>query len=66
MEHFSRGCKVKDYALSFITITALLKHYESAVNKHNYEEAASIAVDIQLLSRDLQQWAEQCTEIKNS
>ena len=57
---------MKDYALSFITIKALLNHYESAVNKHNYQEAASIAVDIQLLSRDLQQWAEQCTEIKSS
>jgi hypothetical protein len=57
---------VNDYALSFITINALLKHYEAAVNKHNYQEAASIAVDIQLLSRDLQQWAEQCTEIKSS
>lgn len=66
MEHFSRGRKVKDYALSFITIKALLNHYESAVNKHNYEEAADIAVDIQILSCDLQQWAEQCTEIKSS
>ena len=56
---------MNDYALSFITINALLKHYEAAVNKHNYQEAANIAVDIQLLSRDLQQWAEQCTEIKN-
>jgi hypothetical protein len=49
---------MNDYSLSFITISALLKHYEAAVNKHNYQEAASIAVDIQLLSRDLQQWAE--------
>ncbi len=57
---------MKDYALSFITIKALLNHYESAVNKHNYEEAADIAVDIQILSCDLQQWAEQCTEIKSS
>jgi hypothetical protein len=57
---------MNDYALSFITITALLKHYEAAVNKHHYQEAANIAVDIQLLSRDLQQWAEQCIEIKSS
>jgi hypothetical protein len=56
---------VNDYALSFITIKALLQHYESAVNKHHYQEAANIAVDIQLLSRDLQQWAEQCIEIKS-
>lgn len=49
---------MKDYALSFITIKALLQHYEAAVNKHHYQEAANIAVDIQLLSRDLQQWAE--------
>jgi len=57
---------VKDYALSFITIKALLNHYESAVRNKNYQEAANIAVDIQLLSVDLQQWAEQCTEIKSS
>lgn len=49
---------MNDYALSFISIKSLLQHYESAVNKHNYQEAADIAVDIQLLSRDLQQWAE--------
>lgn len=49
---------MNDYALSFISIKSLLTHYESAVNKHNYQEAADIAVDIQLLSRDLQQWAE--------
>lgn len=49
---------MKDYALSFITIKALLQHYEAAVNKHNYQEAADIAVDMQRLCRDLQQWAE--------
>jgi hypothetical protein len=57
---------VKDYALPLITITALLKHYEAAINEHNYNEAANIAVDIQILGRDLQQWAEECTETKNS
>lgn len=57
---------MKDYALPLITITALLKHYEAAINEHNYNEAANIAVDIQILSRDLQQWAEQCTETKSS
>ena len=57
---------MNDYALSFISIKSLLTHYEAAVNKHNYQEAADIAVDIQLLSRDLQQWAEQCIETKNS
>lgn len=57
---------MKDYALSFITIKALLAHYESAVRNKNYQEAADIAVDIQLLSVDLQQWAEQCIETKNS
>ncbi len=49
---------MNDYSLPLITITALLKHYQAAVLKNNFEEAADIAVDIQLLSRDLQQWAE--------
>lgn len=53
---------MKDYALSFITIKALLTHYESAVRNKNYQEAADIAVDIQILSRDLQQWAEDANE----
>jgi hypothetical protein len=57
---------VNDYSLPLITITALLKHYQAAVLKNNLQEAANIAVDIQLLSRDLQQWAEECTETKNS
>jgi hypothetical protein len=57
---------MNDYSLPLITITALLKLYQAEVLKNNFEEAADIAVDIQLLSRDLQQWAEQCTETKNS
>ena len=57
---------MNDYSLPLITITALLKHYQAAVLKNNLQEAANIAVDIQLLSRDLQQWAEECTETKNS
>lgn len=55
-----------DYALAFITIKALLPHYETAIRNKNYQEAANIAVDIQLLSVELQQWAENCTETKNS
>lgn len=58
MEHFSRSSKVNDYSLSYIGIQAMLKHYQAAVLKNNFKEAANIAVDIQLLSRDLQQWAE--------
>lgn len=47
-----------DYSPSFITINALMKQYQKAVLKHEYTEAANIAVDIQLLSVDLQVWAE--------
>lgn len=47
-----------DYSPSFITINALMKQYQKAVLKHQYTEAANIAVDIQLLSVDLQVWAE--------
>jgi hypothetical protein len=49
---------VTDYALAFITINGLLKLYEAAIRNKNYQEAADIAVDIQLLSVELQQWAE--------
>lgn len=47
-----------DYSPSFITINALMKQYQKAVLKHQYTEAANIAVDIQLLAVDLQMWAE--------
>ena len=53
---------MNDYSLPLITITALLKHYQAAVLKNNFDEAADIAVDIQILSRDLQQWAENANE----
>lgn len=49
---------MNDYSLPLINITALLKSYQAAVLKSNFDKAANIAVDIQLLSRDLQQWAE--------
>ena len=53
---------MNDYSLPLINITALLKSYQAAVLKNNFDKAANIAVDIQLLSRDLQQWAENANE----
>lgn len=49
---------MNDFALSYITIQSLLKRYQEMVLKNNYTEAANIAVDIQLLAVDLQNWAE--------
>jgi hypothetical protein len=49
---------MNDFALSYITIQALLKRYQEMVLKNDYTEAANIAVDIQLLAVDLQTWAE--------
>ena len=57
---------MKDYSSAYINLQALLKDYQKYVLKAQYNAAADAAVEMQLLSRDLQEWAEQCTETKNS
>jgi hypothetical protein len=57
---------MKDYSSAYINLQSLLKDYQKYVLKAQYNAAADAAVEMQLLSRDLQEWAEQCTETKNS
>ena len=55
-----------DYSATLIKLTAAIKHYRQLVLRSRFEAAADLAVDMQMLSNDLQQWTEdQCTEIQN-
>jgi hypothetical protein len=55
-----------DYSATLIKITATMKEYRQLVLRSKFKAAADLAVDMQMLSNDLQIWAEnQCTEIQN-
>ena len=55
-----------DYSESLIKLMALVKIYRQLVLKAEFDQAADVAVEMQLLTNELQQWSEdQCTEIKN-
>lgn len=55
-----------DYSESLIKLMALVKVYRQLVLKAEFNQAADVAVEMQLLTNELQQWSEdQCTEIKN-
>lgn len=49
---------MNDYSPAHINLTALLKDYQKYVLKHQYEAAADTAVEMQLLTVKLQEWAE--------
>ena len=49
---------MKDYAESFIKLNQLLQEYQKAVLKGQFDVAADIAVDMQIVLVDLQQWTE--------
>ena len=52
-----------DYSSSLIKLMALVKIYRQLVLKAEFDQAADIAVEMQLLTQELQQWSEdQCTE----
>ena len=56
-----------DYSESLIKLTAMLHQYQKLVLQGKYEAAADVAVDMQIVVVDLQQWAEhKCTETPNS
>jgi hypothetical protein len=56
-----------DYSESLIKITSLVRQYRKLVLKGQFDAAADVAVDMQIVVVDLQQWAEhQCTETPNS
>lgn len=52
-----------DYSSTLIKLTASVKIYRQLVLKGRFDEAAEVAVDMQILTNELQQWTEdQCTE----
>ena len=56
-----------DYSESLIKLTAMQNQYRKLVLQGKYDAAADVAVDMQILVVDLQQWAEhKCTETPNS
>jgi hypothetical protein len=56
-----------DYSESLIKLDAMRHQYQKLVLQGKYDAAADVAVDMQIVVVDLQQWAEhQCTETPNS
>jgi hypothetical protein len=56
-----------DYSESLIKLKAMLHQYQKLVLQGKYDAAADVAVDMQIVVVDLQQWTEaQCTETPNS
>jgi hypothetical protein len=56
-----------DYSESLIKLNAMLHQYQKLVLQGKYDAAADVAVDMQIVVVDLQQWTEaQCTETPNS
>jgi hypothetical protein len=55
-----------DYSESLIKLTAMQNQYRKLVLQGKYDAAADVAVDMQIVVVDLQQWAEhKCTETPN-
>jgi hypothetical protein len=49
---------MKDYSESLIKLIKLTKQYQYLVLKGKYDIAADVAVDMQILVVELQEWAE--------
>jgi hypothetical protein len=47
-----------DYSESLIKLAVLVAHYRKLVLKGQFDAAADIAVDMQIVVVDLQQWTE--------
>jgi hypothetical protein len=58
---------MNDYSESLIKLTAAIIQYRKLVLKQKYQQAADVAVDMQIMTVNLQQWTElQCTETPKS
>jgi len=58
---------MNDYSESLIKLTAAIIQYRKLVLKQKYEQAADVAVDMQIMTVNLQQWTEsQCIETPKS
>jgi hypothetical protein len=56
-----------DYSESLIKLNAMLHQYQKLVLQGKYDAAADVAVDMQIVVVDLQEWAKhKCTETPNS
>jgi hypothetical protein len=49
---------VVDYSESLIKLTAAIIQYRNFICQKKYQMAANVAVDMQLLTMQLQEWAE--------
>jgi hypothetical protein len=59
--------QMTDYSELLIKFMALVKVYRQLVLKAEFDQAADVAVEMQLLTNELQQWSEdQCTETPSS
>ena len=47
-----------DYSESLIKITSIVRQYRKLVLKGQFDAAADVAVDMQIVVVDLQQWTE--------
>jgi len=47
-----------DYSESLIKLTAMMHQYQKLVLQGKYDAAADVAVDMQMVVVDLQQWTE--------
>jgi hypothetical protein len=47
-----------DYSESLIKITSLVRQYRKLVLKGQFDAAADVAVDMQIVVVDLQEWSE--------
>jgi hypothetical protein len=53
---------VVDYSESMIKLNAAIKQYRNSVCEQKYQLAANVAVEMQFLTMQLQEWAEQQNE----
>lgn len=47
-----------DYSISLIKLSSMLHQYQKLVLQGKYDAAADVAVDMQIVVVDLQQWTE--------
>ena len=56
---------VVDYSESLIKLNAAINQYRSLIGDKKYQLAANVAVEMQFLTMQLQEWAEQQNERTN-
>jgi hypothetical protein len=54
---------VADYSESLIKLNAAINQYRSLIGEKKYQLAANVAVEMQFLTMQLQEWVEQQNEL---